>query len=82
MSEEAKRSKHRTELFSISNQFDIGEQSTRMNYIENVGLGYFETNLETLFLKHSFAYSMKNRIDEVMPMIKAATIHLATSGYL
>lgn len=46
------------------------------------GMGYFETNLETILLKHTFAYSAQKHIDKVMPLAKAAKIHLAVQGQL
>ena len=48
----------------------------------DLGLDYFERNLETLILKHRFAYSQQKYIDEVFPTIKAGMLHLAASGII
>ena len=47
-----------------------------------LGLDYFERNLETLVLKHKFAYSQQKHIDEVFPTIKAGMLHLAAQGII
>ena len=54
----------------------------RMKAIKELGIDAFEHNMETLLYKHIFAYSVKNNIDSVFPMIKAAMIHIATQGSL
>lgn len=46
----------------------------------SLGLDYFERNLETILLKHEFAYSQQEHIDKVFPTIKAGMLHLATQG--
>jgi hypothetical protein len=46
------------------------------------GGDFFERNLETLILKHKFAYSQQEHIDKVFPTIKAGMLHLATSGII
>ena len=67
----------------MSNMFDMGEKALdRKEMIEAKGVDYFEHNLETLLLKHIFAYSTKKHIDAVMPMAKASMIHLITQGHL
>lgn len=48
----------------------------------SLGLDFFERNLETLILKHKFAYSQQEHIDKVFPTIKAGMLHLATSGII
>ena len=47
-----------------------------------LGLDYFERNLETIVLKHEFAYSQQRHIDKVFPTIKAGMLHLAASGII
>lgn len=66
------------DLFSMTNRFDYGEGPHRDKIIAR---GRFELNGETIFLKHAFAYSMKSRIDEVFPMIKASMINLTVQGF-
>ena len=82
--EERKRARERENLFEMTNRFDRGEEpyQARLEYIarQTGGTAYFETNVETLALRHMFAYSMKKRIDAVMPNIKAAMIHLTLQG--
>lgn len=69
-------------LYQMSNMFDESEISTerRLRKISNLGIHYFERNLETLLLKHDFAYIQKKNVDKVFPLIKAATIHLGEQG--
>ena len=70
------------ELFQMSNNFDQGE-SNREETLQKLKNGKgVETNLETLGLSHIFAYSVKDNIDEIFPVIKAAKIHLITQGSL
>lgn len=71
-------------LFQLVNYFDAGEdEGERLNLISKKGgYEYFETNLETLLLKHEFAYAQHKRINEVFPTIKAAMIHLANQGMM
>lgn len=65
-------------LFTMVNGFDYGEGISREKILAR---GRYELNLETLFLKHTFAYQMKQRIDEVFPMIKASMINLTVQGF-
>lgn len=67
-------------LFEMNNIFDSGESKDRADIIIKKGEKYFETNLETLLLKHEFAYTAKDKIDEIMPMIRAAMTYLAVTG--
>ena len=61
--------------------FDQGEDtSKRLDKIKSIGKENLEQNLETLLYKHLFAYSVKNNMDGVFPMIKAAMIHISTQG--
>ena len=71
-------------LFKMNNMFEKGElnEESRREAIEKFGLDYFENNLETLILKHIFAYSMQEHINNIMPMAKAAMIHLNVQGQL
>lgn len=80
--------KANTDLFMLSTIFDRGENSTeRQNIINRTiskygSIGYFEHNLEVLALKHFMAYSMKDNINKVFPIMKAAMAHLAYQGML
>lgn len=68
-------------LFSMTNMFDGGENpAKRLDKIKQIGIENLEHNLETLLYKHLFAYSVKNNMDGVFPMIKAAMIHISTQG--
>jgi hypothetical protein len=64
----------------MNNIFDSGEGKDRKDIILKRGEKYFETNLEVLLLKHDFAYTAKEKIDEIMPMIRAAMTYLAVTG--
>ena len=72
----------KTELiYKMTNMFDGGEnEARRIEKLEKEGESFFEHNLETLLYKHIFAYSSKNNIDGVFPMIKSAMIHICTQG--
>lgn len=48
----------------------------------DLGLDFFERNLETILLKHKFAYSQKTHIDKVFPTIKAGMLHLSMQGII
>lgn len=68
-------------LFRMHTLFDGGEDtSKRLEKLSEKGVDYFEHNVETLLYKHIFAYSTKNNMDGVFPMIKAAMIHISTQG--
>lgn len=69
------------DLFSMNNMFDQGQTTDqRLQILSDKGFDYFETNLETLLLKHIFAYSTKKNVDLIMPMAKASMIHLVVQG--
>lgn len=77
-SEQAYDQRNTEILFEMTNTFDKGEdQATRLKMIKKMGIANIEQNLEALFYKHLFAYTVKDNIDGVFPMIKAAMIHIA-----
>lgn len=78
------RARNKGELFKLANHFEYGEDTEeRLDAIQrNGGPVYFETNLETLLLKHEFAYARAKRVNEVFPTIKAALIHLSLQGIM
>ena len=58
--------------------FDGGEiESNRLRLLndKNRPEGYYEHNLEKLILKHIYSYTLKQEMDKVFPLIKAAQIH-------
>lgn len=67
-------------LYQMTNMFDEGQKTSRLDKIKLEGIQNFERNLETLLLKHMFAYSVKENIDTVFPMIKAAMVHITSEG--
>lgn len=68
-------------MFQMTNLFDKGENpEVRVNKIKQIGIENIEHNLENILLKHIFAYSAKENIDSVFPMIKASMVHLAAQG--
>lgn len=71
-------------VFQMANGFAKGEQDTsdRTTIIRDYfgGLNQIERNIESIILKQTFAYSTKERIDEVFPLIKAAMVHLTLQG--
>lgn len=70
-------------LYRMTNTFDGGEDTVenRKQIIKTMG-GIFnvERNMESLLLKHDFAYAQQQNLDAVFPLIKAATVHLAEQG--
>lgn len=75
---------HKTELmYQMANMFDVGNDVTkRLEKIKefkekNIP---FEMNLETLLLKHMFAYSTQRNMDAVFPLIKASMVHIQAQG--
>lgn len=71
-----------TLLYQMTNMFDRGEENPedRIAKIKQEGIQNFERNLETLLLKHMFAFSVKENVDSVFPMIKAAMVHITMEG--
>lgn len=75
-------------LWEMTNMFDASKdeisRERTINYAlskhPELGLGYFEHNLEALLLKHSFAYSLQENMNQVFPTIKAAMLHLSMQG--
>jgi hypothetical protein len=49
----------------MTNMFESGERDDeyRLQLIRDNGYGYYENNLETLMLKHMFAYSQQKHIN-------------------
>ncbi len=68
-------------IYKMSTMFDGGENTEkRIKKLQDKGEDFFEHNLETLLYKHMFSYSVKNNMDGVFPMIKAAMAHICTQG--
>lgn len=70
-------------FYSMVNRFDVSNEDTQTRFeaIQKIGgLSQIERNLETLTLKHDMAYIMKQNLDNVFPLIKAAMIHLTMSA--
>lgn len=67
-------------LYKMSNMFDAGQGTNRIEKIKQEGIQNLEHNLETLLLKHMFAYSVQQNMDAVFPMIKAAMVHITSEG--
>lgn len=77
-----KEDKANSEIWEMTNRFDAGYSNDRSDIITKRGIGYFEYNLETLFLQHEFAYIQKENIDKIFPDLKAASIYLNFSGLI
>lgn len=71
-------------MFSASNDFNSRKKLIAKVTTDHpdLGLAFFERNLETLLLKHRFAYSQKEHIDKVFPTIKAGMLHLSMQGVI
>lgn len=64
--------------WEMTTLFDGGEiESNRLRLLndKNRPEGYYEHNLEKLVLKHIYSYTLKQEMDKVFPLIKAAQIH-------
>lgn len=75
----------KTFIFKMTNMFDSGNpritsQEKRLQRISEIGIQNLERNVETIVLKHIFAYSQQRNIDTVFPLIKASAIHLQYQG--
>lgn len=70
------------DLFELNTKFDRFETDAdyRKQTLTKFGEGYFEHNLETLVLEHSFAYISKYHINNIMPMIRGVMTFLTVSG--
>ena len=66
-------------IYQLENYFDRGE-TDRENVLKSVGIDKIERNAQTLALKHIFAYSQKEHIDNIFPLIQAASVHLSIQG--
>lgn len=77
-----KDSQRNQELYyKMVNMFDEGEDYDRLAAISRAGgVQNIERNLETILFKHQFAYQVQKNIDQVFPIIKAATISLQLEG--
>ena len=62
------------------NEFSVDKQF-RDRLITEYGTGYFEINLDTLFLKYSFSSIRENMLNQVLPKINAATTVMKYHGY-
>lgn len=77
-----KNQKNTEELFSMNNMFEgSNDPEKRIRKIREKKPEYFEHNLETLLLKHSFAYIQQANVNSVFPLIKASAIHLQEQGF-
>lgn len=68
------------DLYRMGNKFDLGEKENRIEQIKETGIENLEHNLETLLLNYMFAYSVQENMDAVMPMIRAAMVHITVEG--
>ena len=74
-------SKNQELYFKMTNMFDEGEDYDRLAAITRAGgVQNIERNLETILFKHQLAYSIQRNVDQVFPIIKAATISLTMDG--
>lgn len=68
------------QLWEMQNRFDRGESESRLDDISKLGIERFERNLETVLLKHLYAYSEKEHINKVLPSLEAMAMYLARQG--
>ena len=84
-SKDLKQQQANENFYHMINRFNVAndESPDRIKRIADMGgIANIEHNLETLVIKHDLAYSMKENMDSVFPMIKAAMIHLTMSAAL
>lgn len=71
-------------IFKIVNLFEQGGKEHRLNVISSMrkreGDGVFERDIERILLHHTQAYSVKDSMENRLPLIKAAYISLAVMG--
>ena len=79
--------KNAEKLYNITTQFDANEVDSggdnlqnRLDVLKKYGTAYFEQDLQTLLLKHSYAYASKKRINEIIPTIKSSIAFLINMG--
>ena len=71
------------EFWEAINTFDAGEdEEYRMKKLSdpNFGEPYFEHNIETLLLKHTSAYTMAEKLNDIFPVLRALGLHLTAQG--
>lgn len=73
--QDAENFREGTDIFEMNNMF-MKTDDQRQQALDLHGKDYFETNLETLLLKFEFADVSKKKMDQILPMIKAAMVHL------
>ena len=82
-SEDSTRSNESELMYKMTNMFDQGnDPERRIEKIADLEARKIplELNLETLLLKHMFAYSVQRNMDEVFPLIKSSMIHIQAQG--
>ena len=72
----------RGQLWEMNNMFSYSEKTmeNRIKLLSEYGEGYFEHNLETVMMQFSYSNTMQETINEVMPIMKSAMVHLAMSS--
>lgn len=70
-----------SEHWQMTNDFDAGDyDKARASMLKKYSSDYFEHNLELLTMKHCYAYTLKNNMDNAFPIIKACALQLGTQG--
>lgn len=73
--------KSHEQIWEMQNRFDRGERDdTRLDDIKRIGIERFERNLETVLLKHLFAYSEKENINKILPSLESMAMYITQSG--
>ena len=82
--EDIKENPATTLTWEMGNQFSATENpDTRKSAIANMGgLDNVEKNVDLIILKFAYADKMKEQLDDVFPLIKALTYHLANQGII
>ena len=71
------------EHWQMTNEFQAGNyDAARAQMISERGVNYFERNLELLTMKHCFAYTLKDKIDGIFPILKACALQLEMQGVI
>ena len=76
----AENKKNADLIYELENYFDRGETDREAAIKSAGGINNVERNAQVLMLKYLFAYSQKEHIDRVFPMIQAAGAHLSIQG--
>lgn len=69
-----------TACYKMYNEFDM-DKDKKDSLVANYGVEYFEVNLDTMLLKYAFSSIRENVMNQILPIINAATTVIKYHGY-